>query len=134
MAYAGQEIANPRTGQRMRFAEVSAEELRIDTVNPPSEDREPEHVHPAQESGAQVSSGALLFEVEGKKRRVTAGGSIVIAPGTPHRFWNEGDQDALAVQWFRPALDIASFFETFFALAAADRLDAQGMPKPCNWP
>jgi quercetin dioxygenase-like cupin family protein len=130
MAHLGREIANPRTGQRMRFAAISPEELRIDTVNPPTGYREPEHVHPEQESGAEVSAGVLVFEVEGEIRRVEAGESIAIPAGTPHRFWNEGDEDARAEQWFRPALDTAAFFETLFALAAADRLDAQGMPKP----
>jgi quercetin dioxygenase-like cupin family protein len=130
MAHLGQEIANPRTGQRMRFSELSVGELRIDTVNPSAGNREPEHVHPGQESGADVTAGVLVFEVAGEARRVEAGQSITVPAGTAHRFWNEGPEDAHAVQWFRPALDIASFFETLFALAAADRLDARGMPKP----
>jgi quercetin dioxygenase-like cupin family protein len=129
MAYEGQEIVNPRTGQRMRFAQLSEGELRIDTVNPPTAQREPVHVHPEQESGAQVSSGALVFEVDGNARRVEAGASITIPADAPHRFWNEGDEDAVAVQWFRPALDTAAFFETLFALAGADLLDEGGTPK-----
>jgi quercetin dioxygenase-like cupin family protein len=129
MAFEGQEIVNPRTGQRMRFDRLSADELRIDTVNPPTGTREPVHIHPEQESGAQVSAGVLVFEVAGERRRVEPGESITIPAGTPHRFWNDGDQDALAVQWFRPALDIAAFFETLFALAGADLLDEGGTPK-----
>ncbi len=56
--------------------------------------------------------------------------SISIAANTPHRFWNEGDEDAHSIQFFKPALDIASFFETFFALAQQDKLDSKGMPHP----
>ena len=63
MAKAGDEIFNPRTGQRMIFletgAETSGELVRIDSYNPPTGVAEPEHVHPFQQSGAEVVSGAL---------------------------------------------------------------------------
>ena len=121
-------IHNPRTGQRMTFVTDAPELLEIDTVNPPSEIHEPEHVHPRQESGALVTAGALVFEVDGVERRVAAGESIDIPANTPHRFWNDGDEDAHARQWFRPSLNTRSFFETFFALARADELDEDGMP------
>ena len=52
-------IENVRTGQRMVFITERPELLEIETVNPPSSIREPEHVHPAQESGARVTSGSL---------------------------------------------------------------------------
>ena len=41
---------------------------------------------------------------------------------------NGGDTDAHATQEFRPALDIASFFETYAALAAEGKLKSDGMP------
>jgi quercetin dioxygenase-like cupin family protein len=124
----GQTIVNPRTGQRMTFVRIGEEELRIDSVNPPTDEREPLHVHPRQESGAEVVSGSLVFEVDGVQRRVGPGESIRIPANTRHRFWNDGDEVAHSVQFFRPALDIASFFETFFALAERGELDAKGMP------
>ena len=128
MAHVGQTIVNPRTGQRMTFVRIGEEELRIDSVNPPTDEREPLHVHPRQESGAEVVSGSLVFEVDGVQRRVGPGESIRIPANTRHRFWNDGDEVAHSVQFFRPALDIASFFETFFALAERGQLDAKGMP------
>ena len=131
MAHEGQQISNPRTGQRMTFVELREELLRIDSVNPNNDaEREPGHVHPRQESGAEVISGSLMFEVDGARSRVGPGESISIAANTPHRFWNEGTEDAHAIQFFKPALDIASFFETFFALAQLGRLDDKGMPRP----
>jgi quercetin dioxygenase-like cupin family protein len=123
----GQEIFNPRTGQRMRFARIGADELRIDSVNPPTTEREPEHVHPKQESGAEVRSGALVFEIEGERRQVGPGESVLIPPNTPHRFWNESEEEeAHSVQFFRPALDIAAFFETYFELARSGQLKEGG--------
>jgi quercetin dioxygenase-like cupin family protein len=128
VAHVGQTIVNPRTGQRMTFVRIGEEELGIDSVNPPTDEREPLHVHPRQESGAEVVSGSLVFEVDGVQRRVGPGESIRIPANTRHRFWNDGDEVAHSVQFFRPALDIASFFETFFALAERGELDAKGMP------
>jgi mannose-6-phosphate isomerase-like protein (cupin superfamily) len=133
MARVGQEISNPRTGQRMTFLEMSEDLLRIDSVNPVSDEREPLHVHPRQESGAELLSGSLIFEVDGVKRKLAAGESIAIPASTPHRFWNDGDEDAHWIGYFRPALATADFFETLFALAAADELDANGMPRPLQF-
>jgi quercetin dioxygenase-like cupin family protein len=130
MAYEGQSFVNVRTGQRMTFVELRDEVLRVETVNPVSSAREPLHVHPKQESAAEVSSGALVFEIEGSQRRVGPGEAVTIPAGAPHRFWADGDEDAHAIQTFRPALDIASFFETFAALAAEGKLSDKGMPGP----
>ena len=129
MAHQDQAIVNRRTGQRMTFVEMTQEVLRIDSVNPAGvAEREPLHIHPRQESGAEVLAGELVFEVEGERRVVGPGESITIPAGTVHRFWNEGDEDARSVQTFRPALRTAAFFELLFQLADEDKLDAKGMP------
>ena len=130
MAHEGQQISNPRTGQRMTFVELRGELLRTDTVNPLTGQREPLHVHPKQESGAEVVSGSLVFEVAGEQRRVAAGETIRVPANMPHRFWNDSSEDARSIQFFRPALDLASFFETMFALAQQGKLDEKGMPHP----
>ena len=130
MAHLGQQITNTRTGQRMTFLELQPDSLRIDSVNPPTDEREPLHVHPNQESGAELISGSLVFEVEGVERKLAPGESISIPPNTPHRFWNDGHEDAHSIGFFRPALAIGEFFETLFALANAGELDAKGMPRP----
>jgi quercetin dioxygenase-like cupin family protein len=130
VAHMGQEIVNPRTGQCMTFTEMSPELLVTETVNPATGEREPLHVHPHQESGAELRSGSLVFEVDGVERRLGPGESIEIPADTPHRFWNDGAEDAHAVQFFRPSLDAAAFFETLFALAREGALDSKGMPKP----
>jgi mannose-6-phosphate isomerase-like protein (cupin superfamily) len=125
---AGDEIVNPRTGQRMVFLETGEELLRIDSYNPPSPPLEPEHVHPFQESGAEVISGSLRFRVGGEERSVKAGESITIPANTPHHFWNDGEEEAHSVQWFRPALKIDRFFESYFGLAQDGMLNEYGSP------
>jgi quercetin dioxygenase-like cupin family protein len=132
MAYSGQEIANPRTGQRMRFLKTAAETggalLSMQTTNPPAGKFEPLHVHPRQESRARVLSGSLHFVVEGEPRLIGPGQAVMIAAGTPHHFCNDGAEDTVAVQEFRPALRTAEFFETYFELARRGELDQDGRP------
>lgn len=113
----------------MRFTQMSDAELVIESVNPTSGEREPLHVHPLQESGCEIVSGRLVFEVAGRRHDLGPGEAITIPAGTPHRFWNEGSEDARSRQFFRPALDSAYFFETLFSLARHDQLHRNGMPK-----
>jgi len=77
MAKADDEIFNPRTGQRMIFLETGKEThgelLRNESYNPPTGVAEPEHVHPFQQSGAEVISGSVRFRVGGEERSLGAG-------------------------------------------------------------
>lgn len=102
--------------------------LRIETVNPPHGAPEPEHIHVRQESSAEVLAGTLHFRIRDDVRVVRAGDKILIPPGTSHRFWNEGEEEARAIQEFRPALRTEHFFETLFGLARDGKLDENGMP------
>jgi hypothetical protein len=114
----------------MKFVELEPGSLRIDSVSPATDEREPLHVHPKQESGIELLSGSLVFEVDGVQRRLTPGDSISIPANTRHRFWNDTEQEAHWIGFFRPALATADFFETLFALAGEGKLDAKGMPRP----
>jgi quercetin dioxygenase-like cupin family protein len=126
------EIVNPRTGQRMRFlltgADTDGRLLRIETVNPPTGIPEPTHIHPYQETSAEVSTGVLRFVVDGQERRVGPGEKVTIPAGVPHHFSSDGDVDAVAIQEARPALRLAEFFETYFDLAQRGELDEHGKP------
>ena len=116
----------------MRFlltaADTNGALLRIETRNPPSAIAEPMHVHPHQETRAELLSGTLRFVVAGRERRLAPGDAITIPAGTPHRFVNDGCTDAVAIQEARPALRLAEFFETYFQLAAQGQLDEHGRP------
>jgi quercetin dioxygenase-like cupin family protein len=132
VAKAADEIVNPRTGQRMVFLQTGQETngglLRNESYVPPAGDAEPEHTHPFQESGAEVISGSVRFRVGSEERSLKAGESITIPAGTPHFFWNDGDEEAHFVGWFRPALKIERFFESFFGLAQDGKLNEKGLP------
>jgi quercetin dioxygenase-like cupin family protein len=131
MPRTGDQIENARTGQRMTFL-VTAEDsdgalLRIESLNPPGP-FEPLHIHPRQESTAEVISGSLLYIVDGRETRLGPGDQIVIPANAQHKFRNDGDQEAHSIAEFRPALRIAEFFETLFALSQRGELTAEGMP------
>jgi mannose-6-phosphate isomerase-like protein (cupin superfamily) len=132
MSQTARELFNPRTGQRMKFlltaADTDGELLRIETLNAPNGVAEPIHVHPFQESRAEVRAGTLRFLVDGITRRLESGETITIPAGVPHRFANDGDEDAVAIQELRPALRTAEFFQTYFDLAARGELDQHGKP------
>ena len=51
-------------------------------------------------------------------------------PGTPHRFWNAGDDEARFVCEVRPALRFESLIETMFTLAAEGKTNGKGLPNP----
>lgn len=132
MAKKGDKITNARTGQRMVFLttgkETNGNLLEIDSFSPKTDMREPVHIHPKQESSAEVVSGKLHFLVDGKEQIIGAGERIVIPAGVPHCFWNEDDVEAHSIQRFSPALTIDEFFETFFALSRDGKLNRNGIP------
>jgi quercetin dioxygenase-like cupin family protein len=132
MVRVGDEIANPRTGQRMVFlqtgAETGGELLRIECFNPATRMDEPEHCHPLQKSRAELVSGTLRFCVRGEIQEVHAGESHIIPAGVPHSFGNYGDEEAHWIAEFRPALRTDAFFEKLFDLAVRGQLNERGMP------
>lgn len=128
----GDKIINARTGQFMVFlktgAETNGQVLQIDCFSPPSAAKEPEHVHPLQENRFEMISGSCHFSVAGKEQVIGPGQSINIPSNTKHRFWNTGEGEAHYIQEFRPALNIAGFFDTFFALSRDKKLNEKGIP------
>jgi quercetin dioxygenase-like cupin family protein len=128
----GDTITNARTGQTMTFLktgkETNGELLEIECYSPPSDSKEPEHVHPKQVNNFRMISGSCIFSVNGMDKIIEAGQEISVPPNTKHRFWNPGNIVAHYIQEFRPALHIDEFFETFFALSRDGKLNDKGIP------
>jgi hypothetical protein len=67
----------------------------------------------------------------GRKKLVLERGDVaVVVPGTPHKFWNLGDDEVRFVCEIRPARQFESLLETMFALAADGKTNKKGMPNP----
>ena len=60
----------------------------------------------------------------------TAGDVIVVEPGTSHKFWNAGYEEARFRCEVRPALQFEQLLETMYSLAADGKTNKKGMPNP----
>ena len=136
MAYTGQTITNPVSGETITFRATSAdtggERLEIDLTLTPDGHVPGTHVHPSQEERFEVVEGTMKFKLGFKTIVAHAGDVVVVPAGSPHRFANAGKRDAHARVTVTPALDMESLFETTVALAEAGRTTKTGMPKPLD--
>jgi mannose-6-phosphate isomerase-like protein (cupin superfamily) len=96
MAYTGQRLENPASGERITLrrtaAETNGEVLAID-LELPAGGRVPggQHIHPLQEERFEVVEGTMRFRM-GHRRIVAGPGEVVVVPaGQKHDFANAGD-------------------------------------------
>jgi mannose-6-phosphate isomerase-like protein (cupin superfamily) len=136
MAYTGQILDNPVSGERIIFrktaADTDGELLEIDLELAPNGHVPGKHVHPVQEERFEVLSGTMKFKM-GRKTVVAEAGEVVTVPaGVSHKFENGGDETAYVRVQVRPALKMEQLFETAVALANEGRTTSKGMPKPLD--
>jgi mannose-6-phosphate isomerase-like protein (cupin superfamily) len=136
MAYAGQILDNPVSGERIVFrataGDTGGEHLEFDLHVAPGGKVPGKHVHPEQEERFEVLEGTMRFVMG--LRAVEAGpGDVVTVPaGTAHKFANAGDRTAVARVTVTPALEMERLLETAVALAREGRVMANGMPSPLH--
>src|SRR5204862_6747684 len=88
------------------------------------------HVHPSQEERFEILRGSVGFRIGRKKLVAGPGQRLTVPAGTPHKFWNGGEEEAHFVCEVRPALQFEALLETMFALAADGKTNRKGMPNP----
>jgi quercetin dioxygenase-like cupin family protein len=134
MIHAGDTIENPVTGERIVFRQTSretgGEAVVIETYVQPNGFVAAAHVHPSQEERFEVLRGSVGFRIGREKLVAGPGKRLTVPAGTPHRFWNAGDEVAHFVCEVRPALQFEALIETMFSLAAAGKTNRKGMPNP----
>jgi mannose-6-phosphate isomerase-like protein (cupin superfamily) len=134
MAQSGETIENPLTGERLTFLATAMETegrvLRFEHVFAPGGFVPAAHVHPRQEERFEVVSGRPTFRIGGDEGTAGPGDVITVPAGTPHVWRNSGDEETRAVIEFQPALRTEQFFETYYGLARAGRLNRRGVPNP----
>jgi quercetin dioxygenase-like cupin family protein len=127
-------LVHPVTGERIVFRRRSRDTggafLEMSLMLGPSGFVAAEHVHPNQEERFEISGAPAMFRVAGEERLYQPGEVAVVPPGTPHVWWNPGDQEVTTLIRFSPALDTETFFETFFGLARDGKVGATGLPNP----
>ena len=125
-------IHNPKTGETFVFlqtaAETGGELFRMSYAMAPHGRIADEHDHPNQEMTISVTSGALTCTVDGVDRILSAGESVVVPAGVSHFQRNDGDQEAHAIEEYRPALQMQGFFEVLSGWANDGKTNQYGMP------
>ena len=127
-------LVHPVTGERIvvrkRARDTGGELFEMQLYLAPHGFIAAPHVHPYQEERFEVSGAPVMFKVAGKQRLYQPGEVAVVPMGTPHVWWNPSQDEAATLVQFRPALDIETFFETFFGLAADGKVGKNGLPNP----
>jgi mannose-6-phosphate isomerase-like protein (cupin superfamily) len=134
MIHAGDVIENPVTGERLVFRKTSRETggqaVVIETFVQPNGFVAAAHVHPSQDEQFEILRGSVGFKIGGKKLVAGPSQRLRVPAGTPHKFWNAGDDEAHFVCEIRPALQFEQLIETMFSLAADGKTNRKGMPNP----
>jgi quercetin dioxygenase-like cupin family protein len=134
MIRTGDIVRNPVTGEQLRFlktaADTNGEYVLLEATIEPHGFVAAAHIHPFQAETFEILEGVVAFE-KGRETIVAgAGDTIVVEPGTRHRFWNAGEGQARFRTEVRPALEFESLIETMFGLAADGKTNRKGMPNP----
>ncbi len=136
MAYKGQIIDNPVSGERITFirtaADTDGEQLEIELRLAPDGKVPGMHVHPEQEERFEVLEGRMKFRMGMKTIEAGPGDVVTVPAGKAHKFANASEETAVARVTVTPALDMERLFETTVALAEEDRVLSSGMPKPLD--
>jgi quercetin dioxygenase-like cupin family protein len=134
MAYAGQILENPVSGERIVFrktaSDTTGELLAFELYLAPDGHVPGAHVHPEQEERFEVVKGTMKFRKGLKSVIARPGDTVIVPPGVVHRFENAGEEPAHVLVEVRPALRMEQLFETATALARERRTNRKGLPKP----
>jgi mannose-6-phosphate isomerase-like protein (cupin superfamily) len=134
LIHAGGTIENPVTGERLVFLKTSRETdgelVVIEAFVKPTGFVASAHLHPHQEERFQVLRGTVGFKLDRSRMYAGPGQRITVPAGTPHKFWNAGEDEAHFVCEVRPALQWERLIETMFGLAADGKTNRKGMPNP----
>lgn len=134
MIRSGDVLHNPVTGETLHFlrsaSDTNGEYVLLDALIEPDGFVAAAHLHPFQTEVFEVLEGTVEFKKGGKVVLAGPGETVVVEPGTPHRFRNAGDSTARFRCEVRPALQFEQLIETMFALASDGKTNRKGMPNP----
>ena len=110
MICTGDVLHNPVTGERLRFVKTSrdtgGESIELEVTVEPHGAVAAAHLHPSQTERFEIVSGTVGFRVAGKTIEAQAGDVVLVEPGTAHKFWNAGEDEAVFRTEIFPALEL----------------------------
>ena len=136
MAFSGQIIHNPVSGERIQFLRTAqdtrGELLEFELQLTPEGKVPGAHVHPEQEERFHVLEGTMKFKLGFRTIVAGPGESVVVPAGARHKFANGGECTARVRVQVEPALDMEQLLETTAELAHEGHTLRSGMPKPLH--
>jgi hypothetical protein len=81
---------------------------------PPRREGPPLHVHYLETEEGMILAGTLSAELAGRQFQVETGGTLLLPNGSPHRWWNAGDQPLEFVGTTRPVVDFDLYLDAAF--------------------
>lgn len=82
----------------------------------------PLHIHPKAEEIYEVVAGTLDVCFGGQWRKLTAGESVTVPPGTAHTLKNDSGAEVRLINVHRPALEFERFFRRLHNLSSSGRV------------
>jgi mannose-6-phosphate isomerase-like protein (cupin superfamily) len=82
----------------------------------------PLHIHPTAEEIYEVVTGTLDVCIGGRWRKLAAGESVTVPPGTAHTLKNDSGTEVRLLNVHRPALEFERFFRRRHSLAVSGRV------------
>jgi quercetin dioxygenase-like cupin family protein len=131
MARVGTMIDNPVVGDSLTFVatrEDGSTTLVCDITTIEGAQGPPEHVHPSSSELFEVQEGAIVVEVDGVPHTLESGQNITVQAGVPHKFASHPELDGRTRVTFDVPGRIEDALVTFYELARAGRVSADGKP------
>ncbi len=126
-------FANPAINDAATFLKTAAETNGAYTlieIDLGRSEGPPLHYHKTFSEKFEVKKGVLYIQVGKDKKVLNIGESITVPAGTPHRFYNETDNEVKFHVTFEPGhLGMENFIKIFYGLASDGLTDKKGKPK-----
>lgn len=133
MARKGERFASPTLKSEMvvlvTTEETGGERVVVQFVNQPDDIGPPTHFHAEQQEEFRVVEGTLALRAGDRELILGPGEAHVVAPGTPHTFWNPESAPVTFVSEHRPALGWERFITTLYDLDYDGKANAKGLPR-----
>lgn len=133
MAYAGQTIENPVTGEHITFltttSETGGELLRFDCRVEPGKARLAPHLHTRQTEHFTMLEGKLGARVGDEIYTLLPGQSLTLPAQVVHQWWNPTDQTVRFQVEVTPARQLEATLEAICGMAQEGKLTRAAMPR-----
>ncbi len=113
----GQEFVSKSEGFRQTVLKRENGLIWTELVLEPHAPGPPEHIHSSMPENFYVTEGTLSILAGGEKKLLRPGESLFVAPGTPHKPFNETDSRVVVRTPLTPEYGIPEWFGVFLTQA-----------------